>query len=168
MLGAKILEVRPRGEGQLAGTIPMERTTSPYQLPDAIGDLATTISGLNTRQLSDSLGTLAKTFANTPPDLKRAIEGVARFSQTLDARDAQLRKLLDQRQQVDHACWPSAADQIVGLIGDTNALLARCATRAMRWMQISGNISSMATQLRDSSPTTGRSSSPHWTSSTTC
>lgn len=35
---------------------------SPYQLPDALGDLATTISGLNTDQLSDSLATLAQTF----------------------------------------------------------------------------------------------------------
>ena len=55
LLGTKILEVTPRGDGQLDGTIPLERTTSPYQLPDALGDLATTISGLNTDQLSDSL-----------------------------------------------------------------------------------------------------------------
>ena len=52
----------------LVGTIPIDRTTSPYQLPDALGDLATTISGLNTDQLSDSLATLAQTFSDTPAD----------------------------------------------------------------------------------------------------
>lgn len=66
LLGSKFLDVT-RGEGHLEGPIPMERTTSPYQLPDALGDLATTISGLNTNQLSDSLATLAQTFADTLP-----------------------------------------------------------------------------------------------------
>ena len=94
LLGAKILEVTPRGDGRLSGPIPLERTTSPYQLPDALGDLTTTISGLNTDQLSDSLKRWPTTFADTPPDLKAAVQGVARFSQTLNERDAQLRNLL--------------------------------------------------------------------------
>ena len=55
LLGSKILDVLPRGDGRLNGPIPIERTTSPYQLPEALGDLATTISGLNTEQLSGSL-----------------------------------------------------------------------------------------------------------------
>jgi phospholipid/cholesterol/gamma-HCH transport system substrate-binding protein len=67
LLGTKMLEVTSRGEGQQEGRIPLERTTSPYQLPDALGDLATTISGLNTNQLSDSLRVLAQTFSETPP-----------------------------------------------------------------------------------------------------
>ncbi len=41
LLGTKVLEVLPRGEEPLVGTIPIDRTTSPYQLPDALGDLAT-------------------------------------------------------------------------------------------------------------------------------
>ena len=55
---------------QLDKPIPLERTTSPYQLPDALGDLSTTISGLNTDQLSRSLAVLSDTFSNTPPDLQ--------------------------------------------------------------------------------------------------
>ena len=57
-----------RGDGRQDGTIPRDRTTSPYQLPDALGDLATTISGLNTNQLSDSLRVVADTFSETPPE----------------------------------------------------------------------------------------------------
>jgi phospholipid/cholesterol/gamma-HCH transport system substrate-binding protein len=52
VLGAKMLELTPRGEGRLTGTIALERTRSPYDLPDALGDLTTTISGLDTAQLS--------------------------------------------------------------------------------------------------------------------
>jgi len=147
LLGAKILEVRPRGDGHLAGTIPVERTTSPYQLPDAMGDLATTLSGLNTSSLSDSLGTLAKTFANTPPDLKRATDGVARFAQALDAHDAQLRKLLENANK-STTVLAERTDRIVGLIGDSNQLLVALRQQSDALDAISGNISSMATQLR--------------------
>jgi phospholipid/cholesterol/gamma-HCH transport system substrate-binding protein len=147
LLGAKILEVRPRGEGHLAATIPVERTTSPYQLPDAMGDLATTLSGLNTSSLSDSLSTLAKTFANTPPDLRRATEGVARFAQALDAHDAQLRKLLENANK-STTVLADRTDRIVGLIGDSNQLLVALRQQSDALDAISGNISSMATQLR--------------------
>ena len=75
LLGTKVLEVTPRGDGQLAGAIPLERTKSAYQLPDALGDLTTTISGLNTDRLSESLAVLSDTFSNTPPDLKAALGG---------------------------------------------------------------------------------------------
>ena len=37
ILGAKMLELTSRGEGKLSGTIPLERTHSPYDLPDALG-----------------------------------------------------------------------------------------------------------------------------------
>src|SRR4029077_6695479 len=89
LLGAKILEVDPRGDGTLSGPIPTERTTPAYQLPDALGDLSATISGLDTDKVNESLATLAQTFKDTPPDLKVAVAGVARFAQTLNDRDEQ-------------------------------------------------------------------------------
>jgi phospholipid/cholesterol/gamma-HCH transport system substrate-binding protein len=48
LLGTRTLEVIPRGDRELAGPIPAERTTPPYQLTDALGDLATTIDQLDT------------------------------------------------------------------------------------------------------------------------
>ena len=123
LLGTKILEVTPRGDGQQDGTIPLDRTTSPYQLPDALGDLATTISGLNTDQLSDSLRVLSETFADTPPQLKIAVEGVARFSETLNERDAQLRGLLANANKAT-TVLAERSDQVVSLVANTNALLA--------------------------------------------
>jgi phospholipid/cholesterol/gamma-HCH transport system substrate-binding protein len=146
LLGSKILEVTSRGDGRQDGTIPVERTTSPYQLPDALGDLATTISGLNTNQLSDSLRVLAETFSDTPPDLKIAVEGVARFSDTLNQRDAQLRQLLTNANK-STAVLAERSDQVVGLIGNTNALLAELRSQSAALDQISGNISALSQQL---------------------
>jgi phospholipid/cholesterol/gamma-HCH transport system substrate-binding protein len=147
LLGAKIVDVTPRGGGQLDGAIPLDRTVSPYQLPDALGDLATTISGLNTDQLSDSLATLAQTFSATPPDLKDAVAGVARFAQTLDARDAQLRRLLDNAAEAT-GVLAKRTDNIVRLVKDTNALLAQLRTQSAALDQIWSNISAVARQLK--------------------
>ena len=123
VLGTKMLEITPRGDGALTGTIPLERTTSPYDLPTALGDLTTTISGLDTTQLSSALTTLADTFKDTPPDLKLALEGVARFSETLNTRDAQLRNLLADANKVT-AVLAKRSDQIASLVVNTNALLS--------------------------------------------
>jgi phospholipid/cholesterol/gamma-HCH transport system substrate-binding protein len=147
LLGSKILDVLPRGDGQLNGPIPIERTISPYQLPEALGDLATTISGLNTDELSGSLSTLAQTFANTPPDLRNALQGVARFAQTLDERDAQLRNLLSNAAKAT-GVLAKRTDQIVGLVRDTNALLAQLRTQSAALNQIWTNISAVSRQLK--------------------
>lgn len=122
VLGNKFLEITPRGDGNLAGPIPIERTTSPYDLPAALGDLTTVISGLDTTQLSSALTTLAETFKDTPRDLKVALEGVAKFSDTLNARDATLRQLLSNANNVT-GVLARRSEQIAGLVGNTNALL---------------------------------------------
>jgi phospholipid/cholesterol/gamma-HCH transport system substrate-binding protein len=147
LLGSKFIDVTPRGEGRLTGPIPIERTMSPYELPDALGDLATTISGLNTDTLSGSLATLAQTFANTPPDLRDAVRGVARLAQTLDERDAQLRSLLDNAAKAT-GVLATRTDQIVSLVRDTNALLAQLRTQSAALERIWANISAVSRQLR--------------------
>lgn len=147
LLGSKFVEVIPRGEGHLTGPIPVERTMSPYQLPDALGDLASTISGLNTGQLSESLDTLAQTFADTPADFRNAVQGVARLARTLNQRDVQLRSLLDNAARAT-GVLASRTDQIAGLVRDTNALLVQLRTQSAALDQIWANISAVARQLK--------------------
>lgn len=146
LLGTKLLEVNPRGEGQQEGTIPLERTRAPYQLPEELGNLAMTISGLNTNQLSDSLAVLADTFSDLAPELRIAVEGVGRFSQTLDERDAQLRGLLTNANKAS-TVLAERSDQVVSLIRNTNALLAELRSQSAALDQISGNISALSQQL---------------------
>ncbi|WP_082958970.1 MCE family protein [Mycobacterium sp. E3198] len=147
LLGAKILEITPRGDGRLSRPIPLERTTAPYQLPDALGDLATTISGLDTERLSESLNVLAGTFSDTPSDLRIAMAGVARFAKTLNDRDAQLRNLLANANKAT-TVLSERSDQIVRLVADSNALLAQLESQSRSLDQISGNISAVSRQLK--------------------
>lgn len=147
VLGAKYVEIVPRGQGTQSGPIPLERTTSPYQLTDVLGDLATTINGLDTGELSASLATLAETFSDTPPELRLAVDGVARFADTLNERDEQLRSLLDNVGTVS-GVLAERSDQIVQLVADTNALLEQLRRQSTSLDQISGNISAVARQLK--------------------
>jgi phospholipid/cholesterol/gamma-HCH transport system substrate-binding protein len=147
LLGSKTLEITPRGEGRQRDIIPLERTTSPYQLPDALGDLSATISGLNTDQLSSSLSVLAETFANTPPQLQAAVQGVARFSQTLAERDVELRSLLSNANKAT-GILAQRSNDIVGLVHNTNALLAELESQSSALDQLSNNFAAMAQQLK--------------------
>jgi phospholipid/cholesterol/gamma-HCH transport system substrate-binding protein len=146
LLGSKVLEITPRGEGELNATIPLERTRSPYQLPDALGDLSATINGLDTTSVSTALSTLADTFQDTPEALRDAVGGVARFSRTLANRDTELRRLLANANK-STAVLSDRADQIAQLVGDSNALLAELQTQSAALQQISSHLSSFAQQL---------------------
>lgn len=147
LLGSKILDITPRGDGTQKGVIPLERTTSAYQLPDAIGDITAQISGLNTDQLSASLSTLADTFRDTPEDLGLAVEGVGRFSDTLNRRDEQLRNLLANANKAT-GVLAERSDKIVQLVRESNALLVALEGQRAALDQISNNISALATQIK--------------------
>lgn len=146
LLGAKVLEVIPRGDQKLSGAIPLDRTRPAYQLPDALGDLAVTIDSLDTDRLNKSLMTLSEAFKNTPPDLQAAVGGVARFSKTLNERDADLRGLLENANKAT-AVLAQRSGQVVSLVADTNALLAHLRTQGTALDQLSGNISALSKQL---------------------
>lgn len=147
LLGSKVLEVTPRGEGGLDSAIPIERTRSPYQLPDALGDLSATISGLNTDTVSQALSTLAETFQDTPPEVKAAVEGVGRFSRTLGERDTALRNLLSNASKAT-GVLSQRADEVAQLVANSNALLAELRSQSAALEQISRSLSNFAQQLK--------------------
>jgi phospholipid/cholesterol/gamma-HCH transport system substrate-binding protein len=146
ILGTKVLDVTTRGDRPLSGPIPLERTRPAYQLTDVLSDLSTTVKGLDTDQLNQSLTTLAQTFAETPDNVKIAVNGVARISQTLNERDNQLRDLLANANKAT-TVLADRSDKIVGLIRNTNALLATLQTQSSALDHISANVSALAHQL---------------------
>lgn len=97
LLGQKYLAVEPRGDEVLGpkDPIPLERTTSPYDVIDAFSDAATTIEGIDTDQLASSFETLSQTFSETPADIRASLDGVSRLSQTIASRDTELQRLFE-------------------------------------------------------------------------
>lgn len=147
ILGAKVLELTPGGGGTVSGPIPLDRTTSPYQLPDALGDLTATISRLDTDQLSQSWKVMAEEFAQTAPALDIALQGVARFSQTLNNRDAQLRALLTDADKVT-AVLAQRSTAIVKMLADSDALLTDLRSQSQSLDEISGTITTVSRQIK--------------------
>ncbi|SNW16645.1 MCE-family protein, Mce3C_1 [Mycolicibacterium thermoresistibile] len=148
LLGAKYLEITTRGDGVLGGPIPADRTTPPYELPDALGDLATTISGLDTIGVSDSLATLAETFSGTAPDVQQAVQGLSAFSETIDRRNRHLRELLADARKVSDVLG-ERSEQIVKLVRHSNALLIALQQQSVALDQISHHISLFARQTSE-------------------
>jgi phospholipid/cholesterol/gamma-HCH transport system substrate-binding protein len=146
LLGAKIVDVVPRGDGHLSGPIPLERSRSPYQLPDALSDVTKTVKGLDTGQLSQSLAVLSDTLKDTPPDLRAAVEGLTRFSKTINTRDEQLRSLLTNANKAT-TVLAKRTDQVVGLIRDTNSLLAELLTQRNALDGLAGHLSGLSREL---------------------
>ncbi len=147
LLGSKVLDVTPRGGGQLTG--PHPHRADGVALPTAryVGRLSHHGQRLNTDQLSNSLMTLAQTFANTPPDLRNAVQGGGEIcANTRRARRA-IAQPARQRRQSDR-CAAKRTDKVVSLIRDTNALLAQLRTQSSALDQIWTNISAVSRQLK--------------------
>ena len=74
------LALEPAGAGQLDGgrEIPVERTSSPYDVVEAFSGLAETSEQIDTDQLAESLTTLADLTRNTPEEFRGALDGVSR------------------------------------------------------------------------------------------
>ena len=148
VLGRKSLAVSPAGPGAIDrdDTVPLERTESPYSLNDALGDLTTTVTELDTDRVNRSLTALSDALANTPAPLRSTLDGVTRLSQTLNNRDAALRELLAKAQSVTKVL-ADRGGQINSLLVDGNALLAELDYRRTAISELITNISSVSQQL---------------------
>ena len=96
------LSLEPGGEGQLEeeGTIPLERTSSPFDVVDAFEGLAEHVRDIDTDQLAASLSTLADLTRNTPEEFRAALDGVTRLSATSPPRDDEINRLLESLRRV--------------------------------------------------------------------
>jgi phospholipid/cholesterol/gamma-HCH transport system substrate-binding protein len=72
---------------------------------------------------------------------------VARFSQTLDERDAQLRNLLSNADKATKVL-SERSDEIVNLVANTNSLLVQLKSQSAALDQIANNLSALAQQLK--------------------
>jgi phospholipid/cholesterol/gamma-HCH transport system substrate-binding protein len=79
--------------------------------------------------------------------LRIAVEGVARFSETIDKRDDELRNLLANANKAT-GVLRERSDQVVSLVADTNALLIQLQTQSSALDQISGNIAAVTQQIK--------------------
>ncbi len=130
LLGAMFISLEPAGSGQLeeGSTIPVERTSSPYDVVDAFEGLADTAADVDTDQLAKSLTTLADLSRNTPEEFRSALSGVSALSRTIASRDEQINSLLQNLDRVSTVL--NARDEdLLTLMRDSDVLFRALVAR---------------------------------------
>jgi phospholipid/cholesterol/gamma-HCH transport system substrate-binding protein len=130
LLGAMYLSLEPAGAGQLSegSEIPVDHTSSPYDVVDAFSGLAETSEQIDTDQLAKSLTTLADLTRNTPEEFQGALKGVARLSSNIASRDDQINTLLGNLKRVSTVLDDRDQD-IIGLMKDSDVLFRALVAR---------------------------------------
>jgi phospholipid/cholesterol/gamma-HCH transport system substrate-binding protein len=149
VLGRKFLMLTPDGDGKLEedAVIPLERTSSPFDITDAFSDLSTTVEGIDDEQLAESFTVLADTFRDTPDDVKASLEGLSRLSQTLASRDEQLRELLRRAQGVSQVLAERDED-LVTFLNDSSLVLQELRKRRQAISDLLDSTIVLSEQLR--------------------
>ncbi|QKW25772.1 MCE family protein [Streptomyces seoulensis] len=101
LLGDKYLALDPLGAARQdpGSRIPLNRTTSPYDVTQAFQDLGSTVDAIDTQQLAKSFETISQTFKDSPPDVRNAATGLSALSRTVSKRDQELSELLQGSQR---------------------------------------------------------------------
>ncbi len=123
ILGSMFLALEPAGSGQMdeGYEIPVERTSSPYDVVEAFTGLAETSQQIDTDQLAESLTTLADLSRNTPEEFRAALQGVSALSANVAAKNEQIGELLQNLDTVSTVLDERDQD-IIALMRDSDVL----------------------------------------------
>jgi phospholipid/cholesterol/gamma-HCH transport system substrate-binding protein len=148
LLGERELALESAGAGVMHpnAIIPLDRTTSPYTITDAVNELTTNVAGTDTASLNQSLDTLSSTLDQIGPQLGATFDGLARVSKALNERDRALGELLKQSADVT-GILARRSQQINTLILNANDLVGVLSARRQAIVRLLANTSAVAVQL---------------------
>ena len=149
ILGRKDLEIEPKGSKPLGanGVLPLGQTTTPYQIYDAFFDVTKAASGWDTQSVKNSLNVLSETIDQTYPHLSAALDGVARFSDTIGKRDEDIKQLLANANKIAGVLG-SRSGQINSLLVNAQTLLAAINERSYAVGQLLERVSAFSQEVR--------------------
>src|SRR5271155_1952780 len=150
ILGKKVLEIDPQGTQRLrpGGVLPLGQSTSPFQIYDAFFDVTKAAAGWDIDTVKRSLNVLSQTIDQTYPHLSAALDGVAKFSDTIGKRDEQITHLLAQANQVASVLG-DRSEQIDRLFVNSNTLLAAFNERSRAISALLNNVSAFSAQVQN-------------------
>lgn len=147
ILGRRALGVFSDGRGELEDrTIPIERTSVPYSLTAALGDLSDTVEAMDTDAVQEALDVLSETMEDSSPEVRGAIDGITRLSRSLNDRDQAVRELLEKAAGTTDVLG-QRSDQINQLMVDGNVLFTQLDMRKRALSDLVVNIDELSRQL---------------------
>ena len=147
LLGQKYLALDPAGTRPLAGAIPVDHTTTPYDVNAALSDLSTDIGQIDTGKMEKSLDVLADAFKDTPASVRSMVNGLTALSKTVSTRDTQLAQLFDKTNSVSKTI-ADRDDDLAKIVDDGNQLLTELASRRDAVKEMLAGTAALGTQVK--------------------
>lgn len=149
LLGRAAVELVSRGDGDLAAgdTIPVERTSSPYNLTSTLNELTETTAAIDKSQLAAALDQASTTLRASSPDLGPALEGITSLSQAISSNDDELRSLVSRANGVTDVL-ASRDEQIASLLGSGRSLLSELDARQKVVTELLASARDLSASLR--------------------
>lgn len=161
LLGKAGLQLDSAGAGVMAsgGPIPLSRTTSPYDVTEALSGLTTTVGAISAKSLTAALSTVSGAFTNTPEQLRGALRGVAAIANTISSRDSKLTELLHNSTTVT-ATLRSRNAAVSTLLSDGNDLLKTLNQKHTEVTELLTSTTAVARQIETLIKTSGAKLKP--------
>jgi phospholipid/cholesterol/gamma-HCH transport system substrate-binding protein len=149
LLGKKVMEIEARGNQPLrpGASLPIGQSTTPYQIYDAFFDATKAATGWNIDSVKQSLHVLSQTIDQTYPHLSPALDGVAKFSDTIGKRDEEIKHLLAQANQVASVLG-DRSEQVDKLLVNLKTLIAAFNERGSAINALLANVAAFSVQVK--------------------
>src|SRR6201996_5864421 len=149
ILGRRNIELEPRGSDPLRpnGVLPLGQTTTPYQIYDAFFDVTKAAAGWNIDTVKQSLNVLSQTINQTYSHLSPALDGLAKFSDSIGKRDEAITHLLAQANKVASVLG-DRSEQINRLLVNAKTLLAAFNERGQAIDALLKNVAAFSDQVK--------------------
>jgi len=145
-LGRKFLALAPAGAG-VAENIPLSRTERPYDVTDALGDLTSNTEKIDVDDIAGSFDVLSETFKGTSPSLGDSLSGVKGLSETIAARDKELKMLLHRTDEVT-GVLADRSEAITRIVANGEDLFKELQVRRLILRELLNDIQAAATAVR--------------------
>lgn len=103
LLGAKFVDITPKGRAPFVlagGLIPLDRTHIPFEIYEVTNRGVETLGNIDAKALNDALKELGTLFDDPKGNLGRALDGLAKATQGIKERDADLQQLVQSGAQI--------------------------------------------------------------------
>jgi phospholipid/cholesterol/gamma-HCH transport system substrate-binding protein len=149
LLGRAAVELDPRGSAELeAGdTIPVDRTSSPYNLTSTLNQLTETSAAIDKERLAEALEETSSLLNESSPDLGAALDGLTALSSAVSANDDELISLVDRADRVT-AVLAGRDEEIASLLGAGRSLLTEVEERQDVVVGLLHSARALSAQLR--------------------
>jgi len=149
LLGQAAVQLEPLGTGDLlpGGTIPLTRTSSPYNLTSTLNQLTSTTAAINKQKLAAALDQTASVLGTSSHQIGPALQGITALSSAVSSNDNQLVSLVQRASRVT-GVLAGRNGQLASLLGAGRSLLTQLDARRQVVIALLKSAVRLSTELR--------------------